>query len=95
MKCKWNTYQIEYNMFFKGHVERAQMDVCNLGKTEVILDILQLVIYNPEINWEKGKVKMIWYLLICRKRKQKTQEKRQVRKIEEEKTVEKLVPRRF
>ena len=95
MKCKQNTYQIEYNMFFKGHVERAQMDVCNLGKTEVILDILQLVIYNPEINWEKGKVKMIWYLLIYRKRKQKTQEKRQVRKIEEEKTVEKLVPRRF
>jgi len=38
---------------------------------------------------------MIWYLLIYRKRKQKTQEKRQVRKIEEEKTVEKLVPRRF
>jgi len=21
-------------MFFKGHVERAQMDVCNLGKKE-------------------------------------------------------------
>jgi len=33
------TYQVECNMFFKGHVERAQMDICNLGKTEVILDI--------------------------------------------------------
>ena len=33
------THQVECNMFFKGHVERAQMDICNLGKTEVILDI--------------------------------------------------------
>jgi len=31
------THQVEYNMFFKGHVERAWMDVCNLEKTEVIL----------------------------------------------------------
>ena len=31
------THQVEYNMFFKGHVERVRMDVCNLGKTEVIL----------------------------------------------------------
>ena len=30
-------YQVECNMFFKGHVERARMDICNLGKTEVIL----------------------------------------------------------
>ena len=33
------THQVECNMFFKGHVERAQIDICNLGKTEVILDI--------------------------------------------------------
>ena len=32
-------HQIEYNMFFKRHVERARMDICNLGKTEVILGI--------------------------------------------------------
>ena len=31
------TYQVECNIFFKGHVKRAQMDICNLGKTEVIL----------------------------------------------------------
>ena len=34
------TYQVECNIFFKGHVERARMDVCNLGKIEVILEIL-------------------------------------------------------
>ena len=33
-------HQVECNMFFKGHVERVRMDVCNLGKTEVILGIL-------------------------------------------------------
>jgi len=31
------THQVEYNMFFKGHIEKVKMDVCNLGKTEVIL----------------------------------------------------------
>jgi len=31
------THQVECNMFFKGHIERVRMDVCNLGKTEVIL----------------------------------------------------------
>jgi len=31
------THQVECNMFFKGHIERVRIDVCNLGKTEVIL----------------------------------------------------------
>jgi len=31
------THQVECNMFFKGHMERARIDVCNLGKTELIL----------------------------------------------------------
>jgi len=40
----WNirraiTYQIECNMFFKGHVERVRMNVYNLGKTKIILDM--------------------------------------------------------
>jgi len=34
------THQVECNMFFKGHMERARMDMCNLGKTEVILGML-------------------------------------------------------
>ena len=33
------TNQVECNMFFKGHIERARMDICNLGKTELILGI--------------------------------------------------------
>jgi len=34
------TYQVECNIFFKGHMERARIDVYNLGKTEVILGML-------------------------------------------------------
>ena len=64
------THQVECNMFFKGHVERARMDICNLGKTEVILEMPWLAVHNPEIDWEKGEVKMICCPPICRKRKQ-------------------------
>jgi len=32
-------HQVECNMFFKGHIERARMDVYNLGKTKMILGI--------------------------------------------------------
>jgi len=33
-------HQVKCNMFFKGHIERVRMDMCNLGKTEVILGML-------------------------------------------------------
>ena len=61
----------------------------------MILDMPQLAVHNPEIDQEKEEVKMIWCLPICGKRKQKTQGKRQVRKIKERKTVEELVSRKF
>ena len=44
------THQVECNMFFKRHIERARMGVCNLGKTEVILGMLWLAAHNPEID---------------------------------------------
>ena len=31
------TYWVEVNVYYKGHVERIRMDICDLGKTEVIL----------------------------------------------------------
>jgi len=30
-------HQVEVNVYYKGHVERMRMDVCDLGKIEVIL----------------------------------------------------------
>ena len=43
-------HQVECNMFFKGHVEKVRMDVCNLGKTEVILGMPWLAAHNPELD---------------------------------------------
>jgi len=34
------THQVEANMYYKGHVERIRIDVCNLEKTEIILEML-------------------------------------------------------
>jgi len=44
------THQVECNVFYKGHIERMRMDICDLGKTEVILGMPWLVAHNPEIN---------------------------------------------
>ena len=30
------TYQVEVNMYYKSHIERIRMDVCDLGKTDII-----------------------------------------------------------
>jgi len=34
------TYQVEVNIYYKSHVERMRMDVCDLGKTDMILGML-------------------------------------------------------
>jgi len=52
------THEVEVNLYFKGHVERVRMDLCDLGKTEVILGMPWLQAHNPEIDWEKEEVKM-------------------------------------
>jgi len=84
-------------MFFKGHVERAKIDVCNLGKTEVILEMLWLVAHNLEIDWEKGEVEMTCCSPICGKRKQeeKRKEVKKVERDEDKETLKKLVSKRF
>jgi len=91
------THQVECNMFFKGHVERARMDIYNLGKTELILGMPWLAAHNPEIDWEKGEVKMTRCPPIYGKRKQEGKEKkvRKTEKDEDKKVLRKLVPRRF
>jgi len=83
-------YQVEYNVFYKGHMERMWMDVCDLGKTEVILGIPWLVAYNPEINWETEEVKMTRCPPLCGGKSQKSKKKEKVKMMtteEEEKIV--------
>ena len=41
---------VEVNVYYKGHVERIKMNICDLGRTEVILGMLWLQAHNPEIN---------------------------------------------
>jgi len=48
------THQVKVNIYYKSHVEKIRIDVCNLGKTDIILEMPWLQVYNPEINWETG-----------------------------------------
>ena len=61
------THEVEVNMFYKEHVERVRMDVCELGKTDVILGMLWLAAHNPEIDWEKEEVRMMRCPPLCEK----------------------------
>ena len=44
------TYWVEVNVYYKDHIERMKMKVCDLERTEVILGMLWLQAHNPEIN---------------------------------------------
>jgi len=82
------THQVEVNVYYKGYVERMRMDVCDLGKIEVILEMPWLQTYNPEINWETGEVKMTKCLSLCSRTKSRGVEKgKRVATLEEEKMV--------
>jgi len=43
-------HEIEVNVYYQGYIERMKLDVCNLGRMEVILGMLWLAAHNPEIN---------------------------------------------
>jgi len=68
------THQVECNVYYKDHIERMRMDICDLEKMEVILGMPWLAAYNPEINWETGEVKMTRCLLLCGGVKEKGKE---------------------
>ena len=83
------THQVEANVYYKGHVERMRMDVCNLGKTEVILGMLWLQAHNLEINWETREVKMMRCLSLCgRTRPRGVKKKKKIATLEEEKNCQ-------
>ena len=61
------THEAEANVYYKGHVERVRLDVCELEKMDIILGMPWLAAHNLEINWETGEVKMIRCPPICGK----------------------------
>jgi len=86
------THQVEANMYYKGHVERMRMDVCNLEKTDIILEMPWLQAHNLEINWETREVKIMRCPPLCRRNTRLKEEKmrKRVKRVvtsEEEKIV--------
>jgi len=55
------TYQVEVNMYYKGHIKRMRMDVCDLGKTE---EMPWLAAHNSSVTLYKtlGKLSDILHL---------------------------------
>jgi len=49
---------VEVNVYYKGHMERTEIDVMEGQKWRVILGMLWLERHNPEIDWKTGEVKM-------------------------------------
>ena len=81
-------HQVEANVYYKGHIERMRMDVCDLGKTEVILEMPWLQAHNPEINWETGEVKMMRCPSLCGRRPREVERVRKVATLEKEKNCQ-------
>jgi len=89
------THEIECNVYYRGHQERMKFDVCNLGRTDVIFGMPWLVAHNPEIDWEKGEVKMTRCPPWCGKdnrnkearEKQEKATRREARTVEGEKAI--------
>ena len=86
------THQVEVNIYYKSHVERVRMDVCNLRKTDIILGMLWLQAHNPEINWKTGEVKMTRCPPLCGRNTkleegQKVKKRKRVVMLKEEKIV--------
>ena len=50
---------VEVNVYYKGHVERTEIDVIEGQKWRVILGMPWLECHNPEIDWKTGEVKMM------------------------------------
>ena len=73
------THQVEVNIYFKNYVERMRMDMCNLGRTEIILGMPWLQAHNPEINWETEEVRITRCPPLCR-RNLKIKKKKKVEK---------------
>ena len=50
---------VEVNIYYKGHVERMEIDMIEGQKWSVILEMLWLAYYNPKIDWRTEEVKMM------------------------------------
>ena len=97
---------VEVEIFFKEHKKRMSIDVIRGQKWSVILGMLWLGCYNPEIDWKTGKVKMMRCPDKCGKKwrvekqtkpgwkkQEEKEEKKEMRKltVEEEKIIARII----
>jgi len=85
-------YQVKVDMYYKSYIERMRMDVYNLRRINIILEILWFQIYNLETNWKIEEVKIIRYLPLYGRNMKLKEEKREKKEkrivtLEEEKIV--------
>jgi len=66
---------VKVNIYYKRHTETMEIDVIGRQKWSVILGMLWLAYYNPEIDWRTGKIKMTRCPEECRKQWRPVQEK--------------------
>jgi len=52
-------HTVEVNIYYQGYRERKEINVISKQKWNMILKILWLTCYNPEIDWRTGEVKMM------------------------------------
>ena len=81
---------VKVNIYYKGHVERTEIDVIGGQKWSVILEMPWLARHNPEIDWSTGEVKMMRCLEKCGKQWRPVQGKSGWEKQEEEKAKEEV-----
>ena len=56
---------VEVNVYYKGYVERTEINIIGGQKWGVILGMPWLECHNPEIDWKTGEVKMTRYPEEC------------------------------
>ena len=79
---------VEFNIYYQGHRERTEIDVIGEQKWTVILGMLWLARYNPEIDWKSREVKMTRCPEECEKQWRPVQGKLEWEKQKEEEAKE-------
>ena len=90
------THQVEVSVYYKSHIEKMRIDMCDLERTDIILRMLWLLAHNLEINQEIEEVKMTRCLLLCKRntkleKGQKVKKEKRVVMLEKEKIVRQII----
>ena len=83
-------YTVEVNIYYQEYRKRIEINVIEEQKQNMILEILQLACYNPEIDWRTEEVKMMRCSEECKKQQRLKQEKAGQQKQKEEEDKEEV-----